>query len=187
MRALRRGAMLPFILLAFVLATPCFAQSKPEDPSKQTDSLKSFLQTNAPKPDSNIEQQGETRYSSALVDLKDDGTKETIVYLTGRDWCGSGGCVMLILVPEGKSFRIVTETTVTRLPIRVLESKSNGWHDISVVVAGGGIQPGYEAILSYDGETYPTNPTVPPARQSNQKTRGKTVIPTKASDQPLYP
>src|ERR1019366_6602930 len=107
-------------------------------------------------------QQGATRYSSAFVDLKDDGTKEVIVYLSGRGWCGIGGCSMLILAPEGTSYRVVTKTTITRLPIRVLATKSNGWHDISVVVAGGGTQPGYEAELSFDGKTYPSNPYCSP-------------------------
>jgi len=48
---------------------------------------------------------------------------------------------------EGTSFKIIAETTITRLPIRVLATKSNGWHDITIMVAGGGIQPGYEAVL----------------------------------------
>ncbi len=42
------------------------------------------------------------RFASALVDVMDDGTKEVIVYVRGRGRCGSGGCVMLILAPEGE-------------------------------------------------------------------------------------
>jgi hypothetical protein len=112
--------------------------------------------------------------------------KEVIVYLSGRGWCGSGGCVMLILAPEGETYRVVTKTTVTRLPIRVLTTKSNGWHDISVEVAGGGIQPGYEAELSFDGKSYPSNPTVTPAHRSNGKVQGRTVITETTKDQALY-
>ena len=41
-----------------------------------------------------------TEYSAVLVDLKDDGTKEAIVYFSSNGWCGTGGCTMLILVPE---------------------------------------------------------------------------------------
>ncbi|MFZ3201855.1 MAG: hypothetical protein WA175_11985 [Candidatus Acidiferrales bacterium] len=64
-----------------------------------------------------------------------------------------------------------------RLPIRVLATKSNGWYDISVRVQGGGIQPGYEAKLSFDGKTYDNNPSVSPAERLTQKLAGKTVIP----------
>jgi hypothetical protein len=87
-----------------------------------------------------------------LVDLQDDGTKEVIVYIGGRGWRGSGGCVMLILAPDGGSYRVVTKTTVTRLPIRVLTTKSNGWHDITVIARINGIEPLYETVLVFDGK-----------------------------------
>jgi hypothetical protein len=119
-----------------------------------------------------------------FVDLKDDGKKEVIVYVSGRDRCGSGGCIMLILVPERTSYKVITRTTITRPPIRSLSTKSNGWYDISVV-AGGGIH-GYEAILPLDGKTYPSNPSLPPARRSIEKIQGETVIPVTAEEQPLY-
>lgn len=95
---------------------------------------------------------------------------------------------MLVLAPEGASYRVITETTVTRLPIRVLSTKSNGWHDITVTVAGGGILIGYEAELSFDGKTYPSNPSVPPARplEVAGKAEGKTVLFVKSKDKPLY-
>jgi hypothetical protein len=164
----------------------CFSQTQKEAIPNQAESLKSFLQNYLGKPNAAVEREGATRYSSALVDLKDDGTKEVIVYISGRAWCGSGGCVALILAPEGKSYRVVTETTVTRLPIRILSTMSNGWHDIGVVVAGGGIQPGYEAILSFDGKSYPSNPTVPPAHRSSGEIRGEIVLTVTAEEQTLY-
>ena len=45
------------------------------------------------------------------------------------------GCKTLALVPSESSFRIVSRIPLTRLPIRVLGSKSNGWHDLRVWVA----------------------------------------------------
>lgn len=168
------------------LAGYCVGQTKPERSLDQEGRLKAFLQKYLGEPDTPLEQDAPTRYSSAFLDLKDDGTKEAIVYVTGRGWCGSGGCVMLILAPEGKSYKVITQTTVTRLPVRVLKTKSKGWHDISVVVAGGGIQLGNEAILSFDGKTYPTNPTVPPARPSDGKAQGEIVIPAAAEGRTLY-
>jgi hypothetical protein len=166
--------------------TCCFAQTPRQPIPSQAQSLKNFLQSYLGKPYAPFEREGATRYSSTFVDLKDDRTKEVIVYVSGRAWCGSGGCVALILIPEGRSYRVATQTTVTRLPIRVLNTKSNGWHDISVVVAGGGIQPGYEAILSFNGKTYPSNPTVAPAHRSIGEIQGEIVIPATAEEQLLY-
>lgn len=127
-----------------------------------------------------------TRYAAALVDLKDDGKQEAIVYFIGANWCGSGGCSCLILAPDGSSYDVITQTSVTQLPIRVLSTKTNGWHDLAVGVAGGGIQPGYEARLRFDGSTYPSNPTVPPAQELRTKVEGKIVIPADATGIPLY-
>jgi beta-aspartyl-peptidase (threonine type) len=59
---------------------------------------------------------------------------------------------------------------------RFLETKTNGWHDLSVVVAGEGILSAYDAKLSFDGTTYPTNPSTPPATQLLETAPGKVVI-----------
>lgn len=152
-------------------------------PSGNEKSLEKFLQNHDRNAISTNERT--TRYSAAFVDLKDDGSREVIVYLMGP-WCGSGGCSSLILVPEGDSYKIVTETTVTQLPIRVLSTKTNGWHDLGVWVQGGGIQPGYEARLRFNGRKYPSNPTVLPAQKLRKKAEGKVVIPADAKGTPLY-
>ena len=169
------------------IATNCVAQTAPDPTVKQVESLRTFLQKYLGEPYPPFEREGPTRYSSVFVDLSDNGVADVIVYVSGRAWCGTGGCVMLILAHEGESYRVVTETTITRPPIRVLATKSNGWHDISVLVAGGGVQPGYEAELSFDGKTYPSNPSVLPARPLKKKVRGKIVMSATAKDEALYP
>jgi hypothetical protein len=83
---------------------------------------------------------------------------------------------MLILVPEGDSWRLLTKVSITRPPIRLLRTVSNGWRNIGVWVQGGGIQPGYEAELRFDGKTYPPNPSMPPARPLADKPEGQTLI-----------
>ena len=124
-------------------------------------------------------------YFSAVADLKGDGTKELIVYFTDRHSCGSGGCATLILVPAGPSYKVVTKITIAWPPIRVLDTKSHGWHDIAVRVQGGGIQPGYEAKLSFNGKTYPTNPSMPPAHRLLAEAPGTVVVPLDAKGKPL--
>jgi|SRR5579871_475609 len=126
-----------------------------------------------------------TEYTAALVDLRDDRTKEAIVYLSSNGWCGTGGCTMLILAPEGTSYRVVTKVPAVRLPIRVLDAKSNGWRDIGVVARKSGVEPLYEAILSFDGNSYPIS--VSEDTESNGKAQGKIVMPSTAKAKPLYP
>jgi hypothetical protein len=109
-------------------------------------------------------QDQEARYELRVTDLNGDGNPEILVYLWANDVCGSGGCNLMILSPAGTSFEVLADTTVTRLPIRVLASKTNGWHDIGVWVAGGGILRGYEAKVSFRRDKYQNNPTVAPAQ-----------------------
>lgn len=126
------------------------------------------------------------RYASGFVDLRDDGTEEAIVYLIGQNWCGSGGCNTLILAPQGASYRVVSSITITHSPIRILATKTHGWHDIGVLVVGGGIRNGYETKLSFNGRTYRTNPSVPPAQKRTEKQKGQIVISPDAQGVPLY-
>jgi hypothetical protein len=165
------------------LASACPAQSQHQSSSSQENSLRTFLQ----KYVGNSDEKQTTRYSCAFVDLKDNGRQEVIVYLAGNGWCGTGGCTMLVLAPEGSSYSVVTKITVTRPPIRVLSSRSNGWHDISVVARINGVEPTYEAILPFDGKTYPSNPSMLPAHQLEGKVEGRIVIPVTSEGTPLYP
>ena len=128
-----------------------------------------------------------TRYVAAFVNLRDDNSQQVIVYFIGPAWCGTGGCLTLILIPKDSSFSVASEITLVSQPIRVLDTKSNGWHDLGVWVQGGGIQPGYEARLSFDGDEYPSNPTVPPAQPLAKKASGKIAVSRSATAQPLYP
>jgi hypothetical protein len=159
-----------------LLTTAGLAQQPQQPASAAENSLKGFLQGYLS--DVPVDEKRTARYFSAFVDLNGDGSKEAIVYLTGHGWCGSSGCTTLILAPKGASYRLVTSITITWPPIRILTSNTNGWHDISVWVQGGGIQPGYEAGLSFDGKTYPSNPSVPPARRMPTKVAGEVVVPT---------
>jgi hypothetical protein len=118
-----------------------------------------------------------TRFSSAFVKRSDGTIEELVVYISGQSWCGSGGCTLLIMEPHDSSYNVISRTSIVRLPIRVLHHTTNGRNDIGVWVQGGGLQPGYEAVLQFNGKTYPGNPTVPPARRLTEKAAGEVLIP----------
>jgi len=164
------------ILLSFAI-TPCTGLAQQAEAT-----LKKFLQ----QYEGPLASSSTTKYISALVDLNGDGKQEVIAYLLGPEWCGSGGCTMLVLAPQGSSFKVITRMTISNPPIRVLDTKTNGWRDLTVHVSGGGIS-GYDAKLSFNGKKYPSNPSVPPARKLQGKTAGDDIIPSLDNATPLYP
>lgn len=158
------------------------AQTLYEPTRKQVANLNRFLREYLEDPSYDYLK---TRYYASFVGLKDDGTQQVIVYFTDSNSCGSGGCSALVLTPKESSYAVVTSITIVRLPMIVLQSKSNGWHDLGVYVQGGGIAERYEAKLSFDGKTYPRNPTVPPAERLRKKEQGKIVVPLNAEGRTL--
>lgn len=141
-------------------SSPCDAQVKTPP------SLERFLETN-----SFGEKDGRR---IALVDLDGRGPPEALVYLRGMDWCGSGGCTLLVLRERNGSWMRVSRITATRLPVRVLDRRRHGWHSLQVHVGGGGIASA-DVVLDFDGRRYPGNPTVV-ARTSTDAGAGRTLI-----------
>jgi hypothetical protein len=115
----------------------------------------------------------------------ENGKSEDVVYVSGQSWCGSGGCTLLILAPSKESFKLLGKITIAQLPVRLLSSTQNGHPDIGVTVQGGGVQAGYEAVLSFNGESYPRNPSLPPARKATA-VQGKVIIANTEGSVPLY-
>lgn len=131
-----------------------------------------------------------TVYTVALADLNGDARPEALIYAMassdgeGRaDLCGSGGCDLYVLALTSTGYRQVADISLARPPIRVLPTITHGWHDLSVLVAGGGIIPGYRARLRFDGRGYPENPSVPPATRL-QGSPGRQVIGEDAARMP---
>lgn len=167
-------------------ASTCLGQDRTLQGAAADVALKAFLRDYLKS--GNGEFDRTTRYSAVYAKLSAGAeAPETVVYVSGRYWCGSGGCRMLILKPEGASFRVIARTTITWPPIRVLHTTTNGWHDVGVWVQGGGIQPGYTALLPFDGKAYASNPSVPPARYATGDLGGVIVIPKSEEGLPLYP
>jgi putative lipoprotein len=167
-------AALPIASLA--AAVPATAQSP-------ADAFHTFLQRHLADA---RELGADSNYSLAWSDLDGDRRPEALVYLQGRYWCGTGGCDLLIFTPERDGWRLVTRVNVARPPIMVLQTRSRGWRDLGVFVSGGGIQPGYQARLSYDGRSYPDNPTVGRAWRVRAGESGRVLIRNDSPVQPLF-
>jgi|AntDeeMinimDraft_5_1070356.scaffolds.fasta_scaffold01180_4 putative lipoprotein len=120
---------------------------------------------------------GEVRYFQAEQDLNDDGNPEVIVHIVGPQVCGSGGCETLVFSHKTEELTLVAEMTLTRPPVMVAEASTHGWHDLGVAVSGGGASGSY-ARLRYDGEQYPSNPTVSPVETSENEIEGNVATPT---------
>jgi hypothetical protein len=95
----------------------------------------------------------------AFVDLDGDGRDDLLMLLDDPNWCGSGGCTLLVFRNQPDGFALVTETSVTRPPIAVSNQRHSGWHDLLVNVGGGGLESGTVA-LQHDGTGYPPDPSV---------------------------
>lgn len=152
--------------------------------SRVQDNLKRFLQAYDEKAACAAHEA--TRYSHVFVDLNNDSEDEVIVRLTGRCWCGSGGCRTLVLAHDSDSYRVITEISIARPPIRLLTTASNGWRDLGVWVQGGGVQPGYEAALRFDGSTYPRNPSTVRGPRAGRGATGEILIPSSRGGTPLH-
>lgn len=93
-------------------------------------------------------------YQLDAYDLDDDGNLEYFVGFTNDYFCGSGGCTYYLLGHDGE---VISLFSVSRAPFYILESRTNGWHDL-VINSNSGMRK-----LSYDGASYPENPSVLPA------------------------
>lgn len=85
-----------------------------------------------------------------------------LIYLVGPNWCGTGGCNLLILRPGATGWEQVGNVGRVSNPVRILTTSTNGLPDIGVTVSGGGGPPAYEAKLSFDGRAYPRFPSDTP-------------------------
>jgi uncharacterized protein YecT (DUF1311 family) len=141
--------------------------------------LKAFLRTYLHETAVPADDAFKTRYAVAWKDLNGDGRPEAVVYLMGAEWCGSGGCTLLVLEQSAGSFTVRGRSTITSAPIAVLPSTNDGWRDLVVQVGGGGARPG-QAVLPFWGDRYAGNPTLPPARRLSGHEAAEVLI--KAED-----
>ena len=94
-------------------------------------------------------------FRHALTDLNADGQVDAIVLLLGSNWCGSGGCNMLVLRGTNDGFTFVSASTITNEPIRVSPENTQGWKTLIVHSKGKG-----DVLMQFNGTHYPLNPSL---------------------------
>jgi len=123
-----------------------------------------------------------TRYSVASVSLKDK-KQDYFVYLSGMAWCGTSGCTGFLMEKDGYSYKIIQKFLRVRLPVIILNTRTNRWRDIAMPVAGGGIKKSYTVILKFDGKKYRYDLKAP---QKELDSKGNITIPLNEIGKPLY-
>ena len=114
----------------------------------------------------------DNKFVDKMIDLNGDGVLDAIVLLQGMDWCGSGGCTMMVFEGGKDAMTFKSKSTVTDTPIRVAGTKTKGWSDLIVS------SDGKDRKLVFDGNKYPSNPSLVAPAQGDQVTAAKVLIPS---------
>ncbi|MGR5213138.1 COG3650 family protein [Vibrio rotiferianus] len=104
------------------------------------------------------------QYRWLTYDLNSDGDEELLVQL---DWCGSGGCTLLVFENHKKEWRFNSRMTLVHSPIMLGHQTSHGWRDLIFNVSGGGATPN-QHVMQYTGVSYPINPSLAPTASKEQ-------------------
>ncbi|WP_425448275.1 hypothetical protein [Dethiothermospora halolimnae] len=123
------------------------------------------------------------RYYYNKVDLNGDGKDEIFVYLVGPIVCGTGGCSAVIYREEDDEYILLSKFSLVNNPVIISNNKTNGYKDIIMHVAGGGVKSFY-AFLKYDGNTYPSNPSVQPKLERGTMVEGIAIVADDISKNP---
>lgn len=97
-------------------------------------------------------------YKIGWSDLNADGEQEAIVLMMGADWCGTGGCTLIVLKKNVASWRVISKTPTSRAPVELLNGKTNGWFDLAVMIQGGGDLARKKALLKFQSNGYVKHP-----------------------------
>jgi len=111
------------------------------------------------------------KYQYSLIDLNGDGQDDAIVLITDDEYCGSGGCNLNIYRGTRKEFKFVSNSTISKPPIRLLNNLSHGWKSIIVFSGGTG-----NVVLKFNGKKYPLNPSMQPKATEDQLKSSKMLI-----------
>lgn len=110
-------------------------------------------------------------FRHALADLNGDGRADAVVLLQGGEWCGSGGCNMLVFRGTKDGFTFVSGSTITSEPIRISAEKTAGWKTLIVYSKGRG-----DVLMRFNGTRYPLNPSTQPKAAPEQVRAAQVVM-----------
>ena len=161
MASTRALSYCPQVLLMFV--SPLFA---PASQQLASPGLTAAVQRYAEKRDEH-----DALFKHALADLNGDGRDDAIVLLLGSNWCGSGGCNMLIFRGTRTGFVFISGSTITNEPIRVARERARGWRSLIVYSKSKG-----DVLMRFNGSRYPLNPSIQPEATPGQLSDARIVM-----------
>jgi hypothetical protein len=94
---------------------------------------------------------------------------------------------MLVLTQQDSSYKVLSRIPTVRLPIRLLDSKSHGWRDLSVFTQGGGILVGYQERVRFDGNIYYRESAKVGQEGRVRQVQGTVILSGKEKEAQLYP
>ncbi len=100
-----------------------------------------------------------------------------LVMLVGGIFSGSGGGTGAIFADNGDQLDLVTRISLFRSPVIQLPSRTGGYYDLALPVAGGGAKAHY-AHLRFDGQGYPSNPSTVDPVASGTRLSGTAYLAT---------
>jgi hypothetical protein len=100
-------------------------------------------------------------YEYDKIDLNNDGNDEIFVTIISHGFVGSGGASGFLLKQKNNSYTLVNKFYLVNSPIILSNSTTNGWTDLIM-----NVKNRLPAIMKYDGQKYPSNPSVEPAIKS---------------------
>src|SRR5262245_17025164 len=119
-----------------------------------------------------VKSEGRTpSFRHVLFDLNGDGRSDAIVLFESKEMCGTGGCAMVVFRGQVDQFSVVSNSTITNAPIRVLPDRLHGWS--TLIVATGGVG---DVVMRFNGTIYPLNPSLQPKATNPQLTAARIVI-----------
>lgn len=131
------------------------------------------------------EQAGPHRYAWNRVDLSGDGSPEVVATVVGPSVCGTGGCPLLIFQERRGRLEPITTMGLFKEPLIVSDQRTRGWRNLITRVRLDAARSTY-ALLAFDGRSYPTNPSVPPARPLRGPARGTAYLGWDSSGKGLH-
>lgn len=123
---------------------------KSDKPAYIKESIKHYLETHKASAE-------DSPFTTEYIDLNGDDVKDALTLLSGVRFCGSSGCTMLVHQGVGnKKFKLISVTSLVKIPITINESKTKGWRDITVQHANH-ILFSKKVALRFNGQGYPSN------------------------------